>query len=95
MNDETIRDYLIRSDMTEGQAEALSRIFAEMATKNDVRQLESRMRTELSVLRGDVRMDLARMNASMQEMRAELTWKMIAIVGFFATASALFNVLAG
>ncbi len=37
--------------MNESQADALSRIFAEMATKCDVLQLEGRMRAELSTLR--------------------------------------------
>lgn len=77
MKHDTIRDYLIRSDMKEGQAEALARIFSEMATKSDLNSLEQRMRSELA------------------NMRAELTWKMIAIVGFFATASTLLNLFAG
>ncbi len=72
MNDETIRDYLIRSDMTEGQAEALSRIFAEMATKNDVRQLESRMRTELGELRGELRTEMAALRGEFYGLRGDV-----------------------
>lgn len=49
MNSDTIRDYLRRAEMNEAQAEALSRIFAEMATKSDLLQLEERMRAELAI----------------------------------------------
>lgn len=70
MNPETIRDYLKRTEMNEAQAEALSRIFAEMATKSDLIELEGRL-------------------------RADITWKMIAIVGFFATASTVLNLFVG
>lgn len=66
MNPETIRDYLQRAEMSEAQAEALSRIFAEMATKSDL-----------------------------ADLRTDLTWKMIAVVGFFATASTLMNLFLG
>jgi len=62
MDRELIRDYLQQTEMKQPQAEALSRIFAEMATKSDLTQLESR-----------------------------LTWRTIAIVGFFATVTTLLN----
>lgn len=84
MNSDTIRDYLRRAEMNEAQAEALSRIFAEMATKSDLLQLEERMRAELATLRTEI-----------ANLRAEMTWKLIAIVGFFATASTLLNLFAG
>lgn len=84
MNSDTIRDYLRRAEMNEAQAEALSRIFAEMATKSDLLQLEERMRAELATLRTEI-----------ANLRAEMTWKMIAIVGFFATVSTLLNLFAG
>ncbi len=77
MNPDTIRDYLVRAEMNDAQAEALSRIFSEMATKSDLVQLDERVRANLS------------------ELRADLTWKMIAIVGFFATASTLLNLFVG
>ena len=88
MNPDTIRDYLLRADMNDAQAHALSQIFAEMATRHDLHQLEERMRGELISLRADVRTDLS-------DLRAEMTWKMIAIVGFFATASTLLNLFVG
>lgn len=84
MNPDTIRDYLLRAEMKDAQAEALSRIFAELATKSDLIQLEQRMRAELK----NLRIELA-------DLRSELTWKMIAIVGFFATASTLLNIFVG
>lgn len=84
MNPDTIRDYLLRAEMKDAQAEAFSRIFAELATKSDLIQLEQRMRAELK----NLRIELA-------DLRSELTWKMIAIVGFFATASTLLNIFVG
>lgn len=77
MNPDTIRDHLLRADMNDAQAHALSQIFAEMATKSDLVQFEERMRANLS------------------ELRADMISKMIAIVGFFATASTLLNLFVG
>ncbi len=88
MNPETIRDYLVRAEMKEAQAEALSRIFSEMATKSDVVQLEERMRA-------DLRTELAELRTEIANLRSEMTWKMVAIVGFFATASTLLNLFVG
>ena len=70
--------------MNHAQAEALSRIFAEMATKHDLAALEGRLGVEMQSLRTE-----------MQALRADLTWKMIAIVGFFATASTVLNLFLG
>ena len=81
MHPDTIRDYLKRAEMNDAQAEALSRIFAEMATKHD-------LRIEMTSLKADLQVE-------MQRLRAELTWKMIAIVGFFATASTVLTLYMG
>ena len=88
MHPDTIRDYLKRAEMNDAQAEALSRVFAEMATKHDLTQMESRLRVEMTSLKADLQVEL-------QRLRAELTWKMIAIVGFFATASTVLTVYMG
>ena len=79
MNHETIRDYLIRADMKDGQAEALSRIFAEMATKSDLKllrrdidNLEERMRAEFSALRGEVRTELATVRGEFDSFRGDV-----------------------
>ena len=70
--------------MNDAQAEALSRIFAEMATKHDLTQMEGRLQMEMTLLKADL-----------QSLRAELTWKMIAIVGFFVTASTILSLFVG
>ena len=60
--------------MAESQAEALSRILAEMATRSDLLVLEHRL------------------TGQMAQLESRLTWRMIAVVGFFATAATILNV---
>ena len=43
MKPDTIRDYLQRAEMEEGQAEALSLIIGELATRGDMIRLEDRV----------------------------------------------------
>ena len=81
MDKELIRDYLEQTAMKPPQAEALSRIFAEMVTKSDFAVLEART-SELE----------ARLTGRMAELEARLTWRIIAIVGFFATVTSLLDV---
>lgn len=81
MDRDTIRDYLELTSMIPAQAEALSHIFAEMATKSDLVEL-------------DARLD-ARLTGRIADLEARLTWRMIAVVGFFATASTLLNTFLG
>jgi len=88
MDRELIRDYLQRTEMNEAQADALSRIFAEMATRNDLVSSEERLNGRMASLE-------ARLDARMAELEARLTWRTIAIVGFFATASTLLNAFIG
>ncbi len=66
MERELMQDYLENSGMSHSQAESLSRILAEMATKKD-----------LGLLRQELRADL-------QTLKAELTWRFLAMMGFFA-----------
>ena len=73
MDHELIRDYLEQTAMKPAQAEALSRIFAAMATKSDLAAVDTRL------------------TGRMAEFEARLTWRIIAIVGFFATVSTLLN----
>ena len=91
MHPDTIRDYLKRAEMNDAQAEALSRIFAEMATKHDLTQVEGR----LVEMEGRLRVEMTLLKTDLQSLRAELTWKMIAIVGFFATASTVLTLYMG
>ena len=66
MERELIQDYLENSGMSHIQAEALSRILDEIATKKD-----------LGLLRQELRVDL-------QTLKADLTWRFLAMIGFFA-----------
>lgn len=94
MNRDTIRDYLQRAQMDHDQAEALSRVFDEMATKRDVARLEDRFKSleERIELRFEALGE--KFAKELAQRDAQLTWKMIAIVGFFATASTVLNLFA-
>jgi len=132
MNPDTIRDYLQRTAMDEAQAEALSRIFAEMATRSDLLILEKNVDSRGLSLEGKIdvlsrlprREDLVRSSSfeekidvrfrafeeriehrfvaleekftgQMARLQADLTWKMIAIVGFFGTVITILNAFIG
>lgn len=73
MDRELIQDYLEGKGMKEAQAEALSRILSEMATKQD-----------LLLLKGEVEKNL-------ETLKADLTWRMIAMAVFLATVMTLLN----
>jgi hypothetical protein len=88
MNRETIRDCLHRTAMDEAQAQAFSRIFAEMATKSDLLVFEEKVDMRLSVLEEKLAGQIA-------HLKADLTWRMIAIVAFLGTGIILFNSFIG
>lgn len=66
MDRELIQDYLQGTGMNDAQAEALSRIFNEMATKQDL-------------------------DKKLEALKADLTWRMIAMTVFLATVMTLLN----
>ncbi len=66
--------------MESSQADTLSNILAEMATKSD-----------LAELRSEVKAELASMRADLATMKADLTWRMIAVVGFVGTVITILN----
>lgn len=80
MQKELIQDYLRKSGMPLSQAETLSRILAQMATKDDMARLDERFDT----LRFEIRSDL-------QSLEARLNWRMVSIVGFFAAVMTLLD----
>src|SRR5690606_31917020 len=100
MNRELIREYLEQTAMEPVQAQALSRIFAEMATKTDLAQLDARLTGQMAELDARLTGQMAGLEARltgqitgrMAELESRLTWRIIAIVGFFATAVSLLNV---
>ncbi len=95
MNPNTIRDYLQRTAMDEAQAEALSRIFAEMATRSDVLILEEKVGSlEERIEQRFVTLE-EKFTGQMARLQADLTWKMIAIVGFFGTVITMLNAFIG
>lgn len=81
--------------MNEAQADTVSLVFAEMATRSDLLQLEERMIAELATIRADLRTERAEIRTELVDLRSEMTWQMIVIVGFFATASTLLNLFVG
>jgi len=70
MDRNLVQDYLQRSGMDAAQADALSRILADMETRLASKE------------------DLA-------AMKADLTWRMIAVVGFFGTVITMLNAFIG
>jgi hypothetical protein len=70
LDQELITDYFQKSGFTKMQADAASRVLAELTTRED----------------------LARLKA---ELKAELTWRIIAATGFLATLMALLDVFTG
>jgi len=121
MDRELIQDYLQRAQMHEAQAEALSRIFAEMGTKSDLlvlnrdvsgrmeslearlsgrmESLEARLMSKMesleSRLMGQMAQQKAETGVQMAQLESRLTWRMIAVVGFFATAATILNAFIG
>lgn len=67
MDKDLVQDYLQRSGMNDAQAEALSRILDQMATKE---HLEMKL----------------------ESLKADLTWRMIAMTVFLATIITMLNV---
>lgn len=54
MKEEFVEEYLHSSGMEQAQAHALSRILAEMATKDDLERLRSDLRAEMQTLRAEL-----------------------------------------
>lgn len=77
MNRELIRDYLKRSMFTEIQADALSRVIADLtetfATKTDLAELNSELKSELAA------------------METRMTWRIIGAMGFLAALLTLLD----
>ena len=110
MDRDLIQDYLQRARMEEAQAQALSRILVEMATKSELVALEERLTSKIEALEARFTLQMealeTRFASQMAQLRAEimgqmaqlesrLTWRMIAVVGFFATAATVLNAFIG
>jgi hypothetical protein len=63
MNSELLQDYLLKSGMNAPQAEALSRVFADMATKDDLKRLEGNLQADMRTFEGRVMADLRMVEA--------------------------------
>lgn len=73
MDKDLVQDYLEKSGMNEAQSESLSRIFAQMATKDDLGVLEHKLERRMEGLR-----------AELSALKADLTWRMVSAVAFLA-----------
>lgn len=88
MDRKLLENYFCKSEFSGMQADALSRILAEMketfATKED-----------LSVLKAELQGEMAAVRSDLTELEARLTWRMLAIVslvvGLFGTIFTLLN----
>jgi hypothetical protein len=81
MGRELVEDYLNRAGMSANQAEALSRILAEMATKSDVLLLEQKL----------IAME-QKFEKRLSELESRLTGRIVAIVAFLAAVMTLLEV---
>lgn len=88
MNKDLLQDYFQKSMFSDVQAEALARIFAEFATKSDLAELQSELKGDMAALRAGVQAELS-------AMATRLTWRMIAVVGFFGSAITILNAFLG
>jgi hypothetical protein len=77
MNSELLQDYLLKSGMNAPQAEALSRVFADVATKDDLKSLEGSLQADMRTLEGRLRADLLMVDAGVKaDLRTfEGRWK--------------------
>lgn len=66
MNKELARDYLEKSEFSHMQADAFSKLLAEMATKEDLLRLESRMDSRFQGLEGGIRAEIVRATSASQ-----------------------------
>ncbi len=81
MDRDLVRDYLEKSGMNDAQADALSRIFDQMATKNDLALLEQKLEGRFLAL-----------EKKMEAVKGELTWRMFAVVALLGTILTLVDV---
>ncbi len=70
MNEELAKDYLTKSGFDAMQAHALSKLLAETATRDDLRDLERRLAAKTDGLETRLRADLS---ASIAQTRVHLT----------------------
>lgn len=81
MDRELVRDYLEKSGMNDAQADALSRIFDQMATKHDLVLLEQKLEGRFLALEKKI-----------ETVKGELTWRMFAVVALLGTILTLVDV---
>lgn len=81
MERDLVRDYLEKSGMNDAQADALSRIFDHMATKNDLALLEQKLEGRFLALEKKI-----------EAVKGELTWRMFAVVALLGAVMTLVDV---
>lgn len=84
MNWELLQDYLLKTGMNEPQAEALSRVLAHVATKDDLLVLESSVMAKLEVLENKV-------DSKIESLKVDLTWRIIGSLALLATLMTLLD----
>jgi hypothetical protein len=102
MTRELLQDYLLKSGMNEPQAEALSRLFAHVATKDDLLNLGERLQADIRMVKADflmlertVKADLQvlehKMDSKIESLKADLTWRIIGSLVLLATLMTLLD----
>jgi hypothetical protein len=102
MDRETMQDYLEKSGLNQEQAHALSRIFAEMATKSDLQLLSQKFdalerrveqKFEAFELKFEQKFEAFRLatQSDLSRLEARLTWRIIGSIIFLGTVITLLN----
>ena len=89
MQRELVFDYLRTSGMSAIEANALSHILSEMATKDELVGLEQRLDSRIQAEMQSVRTEVQTVRTEMQSLRADLSWKFIAGLGFLSVLIAV------
>ena len=85
MDRQLTRYYLQQSGMQPSQAEMLSAILDEMATRSELQEFRSEMRAELRDVRSEIQVLRADMVSELKSLEARLSWRFIAGIAFFAS----------
>ena len=106
MNKALVNDYLVKSGMEAAQAETLSQILAQTATRDDLlilgervegrlRAMEENMDSRLVAFEHRLDSGLQQIRQEMVEMETRLMWRFVALMGAFAALITALDVMMG
>jgi hypothetical protein len=96
MDKDLTRDYLRRAGMPASQSEALARVMAQFATRDELHAVENRLRTEMLVietrLRAEMQVMEQRLRADMHSMKSDMTRWFLTTIVLLATLTTVLDV---